>query len=108
MFKKAKIYAALGFMLLGQFFGCITVFFVTYKEKRRFSAAIYATALALGAAGSALISYYTVKENQRVQRLKNKIAEKDHWFHSFEYPECHEPKIKIDETYIPPVETEEN
>jgi hypothetical protein len=106
MIKKTKLYLITGIILLINFVFCFAAFIAVYREKHSLAAAFWALALSFGATGAALIAIYASKEDIRLQDLRKAISEKDHWFHSFEYPECNEPKIKIDDTKIPYVETE--
>lgn len=107
MIKKTRLYAVIGISLIVNAFICMTVFFATYREKRSLASAFWAFSVSFGTAGAAVLALYASKENMRIKNLRNAISEKDHWFHSFEYPVCREPKVKVDHTYIPPVETEE-
>lgn len=107
MIKKTKLYAVMGISLIVNAVVCMTVFFATYRERKSLASAFWAFSVSFGTLGASLLALYASKENIRIKDLKKAISEKDHWFHSFEYPECREPKIKVDHTYIPPVETEE-
>lgn len=107
MIKKTKLFVTLGIALLINSVICIAAFASTYKEKKKISAAFWTLAVALGTAGATLMAVYASKEHIRIRDLKHALSERDHWFHSFEYPECTEPTVDIDETYFPPVETEE-
>lgn len=107
MIKKTTLYVTTGLILLIYSVFCLVTFFATYNEKKSLASAFYSLALFFGATGAALIALYASEEDIRIKDLKKAIAEKDHWFHSFEYPECIEPEVKIDSTYIPPVETED-
>ncbi len=107
MIKKSKLFAILGITLIINSVICICAFVSTYKEKKKVSAAFWTLAVALGTTGAALMAVYAARENIRIADIKRALAEKDHWFHSFEYPECAEPTIDIEETYFPSVETED-
>ena len=106
MIKKTKLYAFMGISFIVNAIVCMTVFFATYRERKSLASAFWAFSVCLGAVGASLLALYASKEHLRLADLRNAISEKDHWFHSFEYPECKEPKIRVDDTYIPPVETE--
>ncbi len=108
MIKKTKLFAIMGITLLVNAVICIVAFAATYKEKKKLSAAFWAFAVALGATGAALMAVYASREHLRLKDLRRAISEKDHWFHSFEYPECVEPTIDIEEFGFEPVETEED
>jgi len=108
MIKKTKLYAYTGIILLMNFVFLFVVFLASFKDKKGSCGVLYALALSFGAAGAALIALYASKERLRITDLKEAIAEKDHWFHSFEYPETREPKVKIETDIIPKVETEDD
>lgn len=108
MIKKTKLFFIIGIALLVNSFICIGAFIGTYKDKKKLSAAFWALAVALGSAGAAVMAVYASLEHMRISDLKKAIAKKDHWFHSFEYPECNEPEVSIEETYFDPVETEDD
>ncbi len=107
MIKKTKLFAILGIALIVNSVICIFAFVSTYREKKKASAAFWALAVAFGTTGAALMAVYAAREHIRIKDLKRALAEKDHWFHSFEYPECAEPTVDIEEVYFPPVETED-
>lgn len=107
MIKKTKLYAIMGLALIINAVICLLVFMSTYREKKQISAAFWALAVALGTTGAALMAVYAAREHIRISDLKHALSEKDHWFHSFEYPECAEPTVDIEEELFPDVETEE-
>lgn len=107
LIKKTKHYMTVGLVLLINSVTCLIAFFMTYNEKKSLASAFWSMCLAFGATGAALIAISEVETRAQVKRIKKRIADRDHWFHSFEYPECTEPEVSIDDTYIPPVETEE-
>lgn len=107
MIKKTKLYIATGIILLINSVFCFAAFFATYNEKKSISSAFFALALSFGATGAALMAVYASEEDFRIKDLRKAIAEKDHWFHTFEYPECREPRVKIDRETFPAVETED-
>lgn len=107
MIRKIKVYAIVGIMFLLNAVFCFGVFFATYREKKSLASSFWALAVAFGAAGASLMALYSSKQELRIQNLKDKISEKDHWFHSFEYPRCSEPKVDIDPSVFPKVETED-
>ena len=107
MIKKTKLYVAAGVIFLVNAVICLTAFFATYSEKKSMASAFYALALSFGAIGASLIALYSSEEDFRLKDLRKAIAEKDHWFHTFEYPECREPSVEIDRENFPTVETEE-
>ena len=108
MIKKTKLYAfiAVMFMLNAVFF--FGVFIAAFREKKGLAWTFWALAVSFGAAFAAFAVIYSAKENIRLENLRRAISERDHWFHTFEYPACNEPSVKIDETVIPFVETEED
>lgn len=105
--KKTKLYLTVGIVLLANALTCLVAFFMTYNEKKSLASAFWAMCIAFGAIGSALIAVSEFATEQQIDRIKKRISDRDHWFHTFEYPECTEPSMSIDDTYIPPVETEE-
>ena len=105
--KKTKLYMTVGIVLLINSLSCLIAFLVTYNEKKSLSSALWSMCLAFGATGAALLAISELETEQQIKRIKKRMADRDHWFHSFEYPECTEPKVSIDDTYIPPVETED-
>ena len=107
MIKKTKLYLFTGVVLLINAIFCFGVFVATYNEKKSAAAAFLALALSFGATAGAVFALYASKEKIRLSDLRKAISEKDHWFHSFEYPECREPEIDIDTTFFPSVETED-
>ena len=107
MIKKTKLFLILGITLIINSVICIAAFAATYKEKKKISSAFWTLAVALGASGAALTAVYASWENIRLRDLRRAIAEKDHWFHSFEYPECVEPTVDIEQDVFEPVETED-
>lgn len=107
MIKKTKLFLILGITLLINSVFCIAAFASTYKEKKNIAFAFWTFAVALGASGAVLTAVYASWENIRLKDLRRAIAEKDHWFHSFEYPECIEPTMNIEDTVYEPVETED-
>ena len=87
---------------------CLGVFIAAFREKKGIAWTFWALAVSFGAAGAAFAAIYSSKENIRLENLRNALSERDHWFHTFEYPECSEPRVKIEETVMPDVETEED
>ena len=108
MIKKAKLCIILGIALIVQAFSCLVLFCVTVKEKKGLAATFWTLCVALGTAGGVLLAIYKNEEKKQLYRTRKKIAKDDHWFHNFEYPVCAEPSVRIDDTYIEPVETEED
>lgn len=107
MLQKTKLFAAMGAALIVQAVSCFIIFCVTLEEKKSLASAFWALCLSFGAVGAALLALYSKEEEKRLALMRKRISDRDHWFHSFEYPECQNPKLSIDDTYIPPVETEE-
>lgn len=107
MLQKTKLFAVMGAALIVQAVSCFIIFCATLEEKKSLASAFWALCLSFGAAGAALLALYSKEEEKRLALMRKRISDRDHWFHSFEYPECHNPHLTIDDTYIPPVETEE-
>lgn len=105
--KKTKLCLTIGIVLLANAFTCLVAFFMTYNEKKSLSSAFWAMCIAFGAMGSMLVALSDFEADRQIEKIKKRISERDSWFHSFEYPECTEPSVSIDDTYIPPVETED-
>ncbi len=108
MLRKAKLCAILGITFIIQAVSCLVLFCVTVREKKSLAGAFWALCVAFGTAGGVLLAIYKNEEKKHINRTRKRLAERDHWFHNFEYPVCAEPSINIDETYIEPVETEED
>lgn len=107
MIKKTRLYLITGIILLINAVFCFGAFTATYKEKKCLASAFLALTLSFGSTAGALIALYASEEKFRLSDLRKAISKNDHWFHSFEYPECREPSVDIDSTYFPPVETED-
>lgn len=107
MLQKTKLFAVMGVALIVQAVSCFIIFCATLEEKKSLASAFWAMCLSFAAAGAALLALYSKEEEKRIALMRKRISDRDHWFHSFEYPECHNPHLTIDDTYIPPVETEE-
>ena len=105
--KKTKLYFTIGTILLVQSVTCLITFIATYHEKKSYSSALYALTLALGAVGASLIAISDVEAKKQRSRIRRRMSDRDHWFHNFEYPECTDPTLSIEDLKIPPVETED-
>ncbi len=108
MIKKTRVYLMMGIAMLVNAVLCMVVFALTYREKKSVAGAFWAFAVTFGTVGASLTAIYASKEDIRLRDLRSAIAEKDHWFHSFEYPGCSSPSVSIDSEIYPEVETEED
>ena len=107
MLNKIRFYTMAGITLAVQAVSCFALFCVTLREKKNLASALFALCVAFGAAGSILLTLASNEEEKRIERTKRKLAVNDHWFHNFEYPSCSKVKMTVEDTYFPPVETED-
>ncbi len=86
----------------------LAAFAFSVRKSKGIAGTLAALAAAASAAGGVFAMLDAAEEKKYDKMLRRCCSKYDDWFHSFEYPECREPNLTVNDTAFPQVETEED